>query len=254
MIKKSVLAAGLAALAFAALPAIASATYPNPYLADNGNPVANTPFSVETQETRTRLATTAGNWVTCEAVKGEGEFETAETGWIKLTFHKNCHTKLNLKCGNDPNIESQAIQTEKLYFHLKTVDHEGVQRPGVLITPNPETNHFATFECQIIGKVTVTGTGIVGTITSPEKGVPSNTATLSFSQSAEGVQTHRTVTNDATETVEYDLETSIGGGAPATSSQEGEGTITFANGMKPELLTTSEAQEMERETTEEGKE
>jgi hypothetical protein len=244
MIKKSVLAAGLAALAFAALPAIASATYPNPYLAENGNPVANTPFEVKTQETPTRLATTGGNWVTCEAVKGEGEFETAETGWIKLTFHKNCHTKLNLKCGNDPDIASQAIETEKLYFHLKTVDHEGVQRPGVLITPNPN-GHFATFECSIIGKVTVTGTGIVGTITSPEKGVPSNTATLSFSQSAEGVQTHRTVTNDATETVEYDLETSVAGGALETTSLEAQWTITFANGMEPELLTTSAEHEAE---------
>jgi hypothetical protein len=238
MIKKSVLAAGLAALAFAALPALASATYPNPYLAEEEVPVANTPFSVETQETPTRLATTGGNWVTCEAVKGEGEFETAETGWIKLTFEKNCHTKLNLKCGNDPNIASQAIQTEKLYFHLKTVDHGGVQTPGVLITPNPETNHFATFECSIVGKVTVTGTGIVGTITSPEKGVPSNTATLSFSQEKEGVQTHRVVTNDTGETVEYDLESRVGGGALETSSQEGEGTITFANGMEPEILTT----------------
>jgi hypothetical protein len=238
MIKKSVLAAGLAVLAFAALPAIASATYPNPYLADNGNPVANTAFSVETQETPTRLATTAGNWVTCEAVQGEGEFETAETGWIKLTFHKNCHTKLNLKCGNDPNIASQAIVTEKLYFHLKTVDHGGVQRPGVLITPNPETTHFATFECSLIGKVTVTGTGIVGTITSPEKEVPSNTETLSFSQEKEGVQTHRVVTNDTGETVEYDLKSSVGGGALETTSLEAQWTITFANGMQPEILTT----------------
>jgi hypothetical protein len=252
MIKKSVLAAGLAALAFAALPAIASATYPNPYLAENGNPVSNTAFSVGTDplsagepDHEPYLETKDGNWVRCKKVEGSGEFETAETGSIKLKFI-GCHTKLNLKCGTG-EASSETIETTELPFHLKTVDHEGVQTPGVLITPNGHTAHgahFATFQCQIVGKIEVGGNeseepyaGIIGTITAPKKEVPSNTATLSFKQT-EGVQTHRVVTNDNEETVEYDLKSSIGGGATQTAGETATGTITFANGMKPEILTT----------------
>jgi hypothetical protein len=240
MIKKSVLAAGLAALAFAALPAIASATYPNPYLA--------TEFSVENDvEFHPRLDTVGGTFVTCKEVSGKGAFEGPETGWIELAFEGECHTKLGLKCGSgEPSTE--AITTTKLYFHLKTVDHGGVQTPGVLITPGegePMENgaHFVTFQCQILGKVVVGGNkakspfaGIVGTITSPEEETPSNTATLSFEQESQGVQTHRVVTNDNEETVEYDLKSGIGGDATETAGVSAKGIIE----LKPEIRTTAE--------------
>jgi hypothetical protein len=263
MIKKSIVAAGLVALAFAALPAFASASHPNPYLATNGEPVnESTKFTVGTDplaeggpDYHPRLETEGGNWVECETLSGEGTFENAETGWIKLKFEGNCHTKLNLACGTgEPT--THTIETTKLYFHLKSVE-TGVNeyKPGVLITPGegetPHGTHFATFRCQLVGAVEVGGTseqapyaGIVGTITAPEESKegdehPSNTATLSFKQTG-GVQEHRTVTNDSGETVEYDLKSSIGGGATETSAETAAGTITFEEGVEPEIWTTGE--------------
>ena len=242
MIKKSMLAACLAALAFAALPAIAAATYPNPYLAENGVPIESAGFTVS-GETQTELTTEEGKFVKCSSVTGNGEFSSPETGSITLTFH-GCKTTLGIKC-TTPGEESGTIMTTTLPFHLKTVDHEGVQKHGVLITPNE--GHFATFKCSFAGTVEVGGTGVVGTITEPAEGVPSNTATLSFAAEKDeegnpirGHQTHTKVTNDNGETVDYSLESNFNGGGFEPASQEGEGTITFDNETEPEILTTSE--------------
>ena len=260
MIKKTMLAAFTVALAFAALPALASATYPNPYLADHGEPVENTGFTVGTDPAaegeagyHPRLETVSGKFLECERLDGEGEFETAETGWVKLAT-AGCHTTLGIKCTTEGQ-EAGTITMTKTPFHLKTVDHGGVQTPGVLITPgegkaNDGGDHFATFKCSFAGTVVIGGAtpdpnngstpGLVGTIASPEEQVPSNTQTISFESEAPGVQAHRVVTNDNGETKEYDLKTSFNGGATETFSENERWIITFAEGMEPELLTTSE--------------
>ena len=257
MIKKTMLAAFAVALAFAALPALASAMYKNPYLAEKGNAVKERTFTVGTDplaegETgyHPRLTTHAGKFVECKTVSGEGEFVTSEEGWIELTFSGECHTTLGIPC-TTVGQESGTITTPTLPFHLKTVDHGEKQTPGVLITPGEgkaadEGDLFVAFKCSFAGTVEVGGQtpeengstpGIIGTITSPEKGNRSKTATLSFDVIENGTQTHRTVTNDSGETKEYDLKSSFNGGATETAAQEGKGTITFDEG-EPELLTT----------------
>jgi len=243
MFKTTMLAAGLVALAFAALPALASATNPNPQLLDEkGNPVSNLPFEIDTDEEgiSPHLEDDGTNPpVDCAGVVGEGEFETSETGWIELEFTE-CHTIFSLPCGTS-EASTKTIETGKLPFHLKTVDHGEKQTPGVLITPEPgkTSSHdeplFADFVCSFVGTVEVGGNGIVGTITTPDKGELSEVATLKFQQT-DGVQTHRTVTNDNEETVEYDLSASIGGGETTTAGQEADSTLTFPE--KVELETT----------------
>jgi len=250
MIKTAMLAASLVALAFAALPALASATFPDPYLADgpNDDPITGEPtFTVE-NEGVTELTTSHTPPVVCQKATGNGKFTSPETGVIEFHF-ENCTTIFSLPCTSEEQ-ESGNITTTELEFHLKTVDHGEEQTPGVLITPGDEEvehgTHFASFSCPFIGEVVVGGTsaedpvaGIVGTITSPEKGVASNTHTLSFESESAGVQTHRTVTNDNEETTEYDLKASIGESETTTAAQDGKGILTFDDPeTEPKILTT----------------
>jgi hypothetical protein len=131
MLKQSMLAACLAALALAALPAIASAMYPSPYLAENGAPIeGEASFTVSSGPPE--VNTVGGIFVRCESVSGAGKFTTPETGVVKLTFHE-CTTIFGIGC-TTPGDPSGTITTTELPFHLKTVDHEGKQTPGILIT------------------------------------------------------------------------------------------------------------------------
>jgi hypothetical protein len=246
MIKKSMLAACLAALAFAALPALASAMYPNPYLAEGGKAIEKeAPFTVSGGAGE--LNTEGGNFVECESVTGEGRFTTPETGKVKLTLH-GCRTIFGITC-TTPGDPSGTITTTELPFHLKTVDHqgEGEPRPGILVTPGSGEAahggpHFWSVECSFAGVLEVGGTGLVGTITSPAERTPSNTETLRFSETApgSGIQTHRVVTNDAAVTEEYDLKASFNESPTETTAIEAETTLTFANGTRPEIRTTGE--------------
>jgi len=250
MFKTAMLAASLVALALAALPALASATFPDPYLAEGGEAITDKPtFTVENHGT-TALTTSHTPAISCEKVTGEGQFTTPETGVIEFTFEE-CTTIFSLPC-TSAGQESGDITTTELEFHLKTVDHGGEQTPGVLITPGDEEvehgTHFASFSCPFIGEVVVGGTsaedpvaGIVGTIIDPEEKKGQSTMTLSFEAESPGVQTHRTVTNDNEETTEYDLKASIGGSETTTAAQDGEGTIKFDDeDTKAEIRTTGE--------------
>ena len=245
---------GLAALALAALPAVASATYPDPYLAHEGGPITGEPtFTVSGGLAAFTTSHTPA--IECEATTAHGRFTNEETGVIRFHF-TGCETIFELPC-TSAGEETGDITTTELPFHLKTVDDGDKQTPGVLITPGdekvkhdpegPEETHFASFSCPFVGEVVVGGpsegdpaTGIVGTITDPEKGDPKNTATLSFESAAAGTQKHRTVTNDSEETTEYDLRASIGGSETTTAAQDGEGVLKFADGTEPEILTTEE--------------
>jgi len=250
MHKTAMLAASLVALAFAALPAVAAATYPDPYLADEtGDPITGKPtFTMESEGPPT-FTTSHTPAFQCEKTIGEGQFTSPETGVIQLHFEE-CTTIFSLPCTSEGQ-EGGDVTTTELPFHLKTVDHEGEQTPGVLITPGQgETEHgahFATLSCPFVGEVVVGGTsesepyaGIVGTITDPIEKEPSNTATISFESEEPGVQTHRTVTNDEEETVEYDTKSSIGGSETTTSARDGQVVLTFVDGKKRQILTTEE--------------
>ena len=245
-IKQTMLAAFAAALVTAALPALAAAEETSnpgdPYL---DGVTTGTTFSLEGGEGE--LNTVGGKFLRCASVHGNGEFHDAETGTVELTL-TGCKTTLGIKC-TTPGEETGTIQVGPLPFHLKTVKHEGVEKPGILVTPaEPDENGvgaFTEFKCSFAGAVKVRGNGLIGTITSPEEGVAANTATISFSEteSESGVQTHKTITDHNRETaeeapIEYHLETSFNGSEYEECAKQISGTMSFAEGMEPKLTTT----------------
>lgn len=245
MIKRTILAACAMAFAFAALPALAAA-----------EPITNNPGDpfFEGVKEGTKLTWAGGEvkvtasigTIKCGKSSGSGEFFDSATGSLTLTFEE-CTGPSGVTCTTAEQ-SAGVVKTTALPFHLKTIEHEGVKKPGMLITPGPGTiehltgakgTHFATFECPILGRVVVGGNGLIGTITTPEENKASETATISFSSTESGktTQTHRKVAKDATE---YDLAVSTGGGETGTAALDAEGVITFAEGMKPTLKTTEE--------------
>jgi hypothetical protein len=116
---------------------------------------------------------------------------------MKLLFHK-CTTVLlgfTFNC-TTPGQPTGTIATSTLGVHLVTIDNSG-NSPGVLVTP-PAGGQFAHFECA--GQTfTVTGNGIIGTVTSPKCGGSSTTATVDFNRfnNEHGRQEHRSVTGVA---------------------------------------------------------
>jgi hypothetical protein len=191
-------------------------------------------------------ATLTGSFgtVTCTASSGKATFESTTTGTFEQTF-TGC--TLNGTGGTGPctteGLASGTITTTELPFHLLTVEHtpaNGTKGPGVLITPNKTTGVFAHFICLGFIKFTVEGNGLIGTITKIKHNggggtrppceetqfTEGNEATIEFSSSSTGVQTHKTVVGTSTE---YSLSQA---GAPA--SEDAEGTITLGNTAKLE--------------------
>jgi len=244
MIKKTILAACIAVVAPVALPTVApaeeEATNPgDPYLE---GVTAGTKFTAAGGEAK---LTGAPGTVKCKKNSATGEFENPETGSIKLIFEE-CTSPIGTACTTSGS-SSGKITTTTLPFHLKTVEHGGVKKSGILITPganNEHGPHFFTFECGFVGKIEVGGNGLVGTITSPGEGVASNEATISFSSTEAGstTQTHRKVLNDETE---YDLKSRLNGAETKTAAANAADTIKLAEAMKPTLRTTPPGEEEE---------
>jgi hypothetical protein len=140
------------------------------------------------------LTTTDGTTVTCAGFKGTANFESGTTGTMQLTFGGDCTGPFGSTCtSNTPAESSGNIQTTVLPFHLVTLKGK---LPGVLVTPSTD-GAFAHFICGGFISVTVTGNGVLGTITSPSCEGESSTATVSFGQSAAGVQNHTELENTA---------------------------------------------------------
>ena len=202
-----------------ALPAIASATPAHISATENftvskGAAVGN--FVWET---------TAGERTEClNGVTGSGNWHSTTTGTLTLEFNE-CRAVTpfgNLNCtthsaeGGTP--VANQIRTTVLEFHLIMIEPN---RPGILLTPNTDTGVFAHYTCGggLIQK-TLVGNGIIGTITSPECGVVSTTATLKFEQGAStGIQKHTTWTG-----VNYHLEKPAG----TKAALIGEARLHFA--------------------------
>ena len=165
MIKRTMPAAIAAALAFAALPALASAGY---HIDDN-NGVGFTVHG-EAGEEPILLTGTDGEENTielsCETVTGNGNFTDNKKGTLQLHF-QGCaeQTVAGFACNSEGQGEGE-ITTTQLAFELVTADHPGEKDHAVLIKPH-EGSHFASFECFIIG-AELTGNGIIGTVQSPE--------------------------------------------------------------------------------------
>ena len=123
---------------------------------------------------------------------------------------------------------SGTITTTALPFHLVTVTHEhdGTKiGSGVLITPG-ENEAFAHFDCPLFPNTTITGNGLVGTITTPACGAISSEPKIQFSSKSSGVQTHTTVVGTSTT---YALK-AFGGAA----SMDATGKITLGKEAKLE--------------------
>jgi hypothetical protein len=218
MSKKIILLAlAVASMAAFALPATSMA-------AEEDVPLHAVGVSIGVPQTATGGAATltaAFGHVTCKSSSGTATFTSTTAGNFSQTF-KECTSSLGTTC----TTEGQAvgvIVTTSLPFDLVTVEDTITKAtgPGVLVTPNAA--HFATFACGFIGTVKVGGNGLVGTVTAPACGASSTSATLAFSSSSTGVQTHKTVVG--TPTTEYTLTSSLGGNA----SEDAVGTIAFKN-------------------------
>ena len=222
MKKTMLFAAALAVLAFAALPAIASAM---PKLDYTGGE-----FNVSGGAAKL----TGPGGVRCSSVTGSGKFTTSETGSVKFIFH-GCEEEVFSSDCTTPGSPTGTITTTTLQFHLKTTT--GNKTAAILVTPNSEvtSEHFASFECLggFIG-VVVKGNGIIGELTSPGYGTPSNTFAVSFKSTSPGSTTQTPETVDGEET-KYHLRASINGGEFEAAAEDAEGTGTFLNGEEPTL-------------------
>jgi hypothetical protein len=185
------------------------------------------------------LTTVGGTKIECGTFSGNATFEAGgTTGHMELTFGSATEpcTSSGLKCNSNPtNVGAGIITTTELPFHLVTLEPSaGVVKPGVLVTPNADGS-FAHIECAGgLVKFTVTGNGVLGTITEPPCGSSGNMATVKFTTSGNGVQADKKVAGTA---VEYTLKKGT-----ENAGQTAEGTLTMkdssGNSVSPTLECT----------------
>jgi hypothetical protein len=174
------------------------------------------------------LSETGGLTVTGTSISGSGTFTNTTTGTMTLKFTGVTESIFGTKCGSTAQGHTESsgvVTTTELTFHLIML---GTNKEGILITPNAATGVFYHTRCLGIEK-TMTGSGLIGTITSPGCGVASKTATVSFRKSSNGHQEHKLYTG-----VTYDLHTNSSGNPTASIDIPGNVTLTFANARKTE--------------------
>jgi hypothetical protein len=204
-IRKTLLAAAMAVVALAAMPAFASAL-----------PTADLPANLNFTVHGGAASITAGLEPNCTTTTGSGKFEDGSTGKIKLTFHACKASILNCSTGMNPG----TIETTELPFHLVFITNG---KPGILVTPGAN-NHFVSFSC-VLGNAVMGGNGFIGEITSPCN-VKSKTFGVRFAGTGTA-QNHKTIDGSATE---YSLTQAVGGGAPANAALDSSFTATFTEG------------------------
>lgn len=205
--KMMLLATALAALAFAALPAVASAGEPEVEC----NNTACGAFTIAGGPAE--LARAAGPKINCGSVTGTGSYTTKTTGTIKLTFHTCKESIFSTSCGT-----SGTITTNELTFHnIYLTDSKTT--PGVLIT-----GVNVTFTCpSVFTHVAVTG-DVIGHLESACTKHPGNPLLLNFEKTTNGNQKYKHITGTGTT---YDLDSSVNGDAFGTASQTGTGKVTL---------------------------
>ena len=233
--KKMLLAMmAVAAFAFAALPAVASAEETKFDTTPSLNGAAGVGFT-STSKVGHLYIEGSEKPVECQTDTNEGEFTTSMTGTVVVTFHE-CKFE-GLAC-TTPGQPKGTIQTTELAFHLVYLDPEGGEpheRPGILFTPHE--GHFATFTCAGgLVHIEVRGSGVAGTITSPKIGGEANKAVISVKATAAG-QEHTTVTatneKEEEKSIKFGLEASVnGGGFVGAYEDGGEDTVTLNGGVE----------------------
>jgi hypothetical protein len=228
--KLMLLATGvLAALAFAALPAVASAGV---YKADCENGAASCTGTVASPVgEKTELRNDKGEGISCASVGGKATVTNgSETGFLELTF-KTCKeniTGFGFSCNNTGvagEVKTGVMVTHLIYLEPNT--------PGIKITlPGHGTGAGGvTFNCAGFAKKLVTGS-VLGHISNPNCGTFQSTHTADFKEVSTGVQQWMQITTAGEKT---DLiSNNDAGGAYTTSAQVGTGIITWT-GTKVKL-------------------
>jgi len=240
-IRKTMLAAALAAFAFAALPALAAA---QPAVE------GTEPHFTLSGGTTKLTAVDGSSSVHCTGLTGTGEF-TGTSPWTTghVTFNFTGCTSSGTKCGT-ASASSGEIHVGPVEFHLVTAtdvtDPEGDPADGILITPNepdPETGtgNFTEFKCAFgLVKVIVRGTGVIGEIENYDEitETSQNEIAIDFAvhekENGEDTQTYETAHGYGDR--EFDLESKVGSGEWKTAVQKGTGTIAFTNETKNKLI------------------
>jgi hypothetical protein len=210
----------MVALAFAALPAVASAGEPEIHC---GGAVCGKFTSTSGP---TSLSTTSGTTVNCASSKGTGEYTTKTTGNMQLTFHE-CKTPtfFNTAC-TTPGQPSGTIVTANSVFH-NIYESTDKSTPGVLITSPTGGVPYTTFTCAGFLHVEVTG-NIIGDLEFPACGASSKEFKLDFVATAHGQQKYKQVTTTGPI---WDLDSIVNSGAPVTSAMNGTGIVKFNSGL-----------------------
>ncbi|HYH53191.1 MAG TPA: hypothetical protein VD761_03590 [Solirubrobacterales bacterium] len=212
--KLMLLATGaLTALAFAALPAAASAGTPEVHCPNGAASCAISIAGGHSELTKTNSFVK----VTCTSTTGTGSLNTTG-GTIQLTFHGCKESVFGTSC-TTAGQSSGTIKTTVLPVDNRYVT-AGKTAPGVLITPASGSSHFATFNC-IDGTHVVTGNGVMGILTTGCAS-PQAALKLKFSQSSAGHQLHKQVTGSGTI---FDLHEGAN-----TAAMVAEGSVTPTGG------------------------
>jgi len=222
--KLMLLAAGvLSALAFAALPALASA---DEFAQDCEGAVECTGTIAGGVS---ELENSAGERIRCTGVNGSASFpSTVTTGSVSLNFTE-CReqvTFFKFKC-NSEGAAAGEIKVGLFTYHIINLEHTPTTTPGIKIT-----NINVTIECTGFAKKTVTGK-VIGEIEEASSICNTfvNAHKINFAQSAttgkqKWIQTETTGTTT-------DLESNNHNGGPyLTSAQIGTGTITWDHNVK----------------------
>jgi hypothetical protein len=136
------------------------------------------------------------------------------TGCTESVFKSACTTGAKA---------SGTIETTPLTYHNIYVS-AGKSSPAVLITPNAKSGVFAHFVCAggLVTK-TITGNGLIGTLTKPKCGETAKEFEFAFEQVANGLQKHMQTTSTGTK---FDLK-------------DGESTLSLVTSMRVTLLGTT---------------
>jgi hypothetical protein len=216
--KLMLLAAGaLAALAFAALPAVASA---GEYTADCES---GTQCQAAITGGAAALGNTNGETVSCTSVVGTNTTTSGtSTGHIELTFRgcKETVTFFRFSCNNSA-LPSGELKTNRMTYHIVNLESAENKTPGVVIT-----GANVTFNCAGAFLKTVTG-DIVGHIENPNCGNFQSATNVVFEATQHGQQKYTQITTGGSI---FDLISNNDTGTYLTSSQTGTGTLTAEGG------------------------
>jgi hypothetical protein len=220
--KLMLLAAGaLTALAFAALPAVASA----------GEWKLDCPGGTETCSFNTtgehaELRAEEEPTITCTANTGSGTVSKGgTTGTFGITF-TGCKATLifTFECHTSGAASGEIKVASSISHNVYLKDDK--TDPGILVTPAT-----TTIICGSFSNITVTGNGLIGDVTQACNS-ESSTLNINFEASTSNTKTQRYEQNTLTGTL-FDLHSVTAGSATThTSVMVAKGTATFVGGGK----------------------